>query len=402
MSDGDVIFLRRGSELTVLRGTPYKTEADFQDALTQFPQVIAGVSTTGDGPVGLLLIKAEKRVPDADSAAMRIDHLFVDVTGMPVLVEVKRASDRRIYREVFGQLLEYAANGVQHWPEGSLRADFERQFDSQESAADKLKDVTGQDDVDSFWARVDENLRDGRIRLILVADKLPDSAVRIIEFLNEQMRDAEVLGVEVAQHVAPQASDGSGEVVYVPRLRGQTRRARNIKLPGSAPRPRWDRSRYMAETRDRNRSMPDAVALVEKLLDDTSDLHWGNGAEPGVGGYYKIGGKPTGVWELYGGGTDDRPPSLTISLGRLSNAGVNAEAVAARLKLMPAFADAVNLWRSAPTKQPSAKLDGIAADPEQMTALFSILHAVAATDVFSAPTDSRTDASENPGPQSTS
>ena len=44
---------------------------------------------------------------------------------MPTLVEVKRSDDTRIRREVVGQMLDYAANGVVYWPAERLRADFE-------------------------------------------------------------------------------------------------------------------------------------------------------------------------------------------------------------------------------------------------------------------------------------
>src|SRR3954452_22292694 len=39
MRDGEAIFLRSGKNLTVMRETPYQTEAVLQDALTQFPEV---------------------------------------------------------------------------------------------------------------------------------------------------------------------------------------------------------------------------------------------------------------------------------------------------------------------------------------------------------------------------
>ena len=50
--------------------------------------------------------------------------------------------------------------------------------------------------------------------MVFVADDLPPELVRVIEFLNEQMSPAEVLGVEVAQFV------GEGHQVLVPRSSG--------------------------------------------------------------------------------------------------------------------------------------------------------------------------------------
>ena len=41
--------------------------------------------------------------------------------------------------------------------------------------------------VESFFAKVGDNLRAGKIRMVFVADTVPDHLRRIVEFLNEQM-----------------------------------------------------------------------------------------------------------------------------------------------------------------------------------------------------------------------
>ena len=52
-------------------------------------------------------------------------------------------------------------------------------------------------DAESFWTNVKTNLQAGRIRMLFVADEIPKDLKRIIEFMNEQMDPAEVLGIEV-------------------------------------------------------------------------------------------------------------------------------------------------------------------------------------------------------------
>ena len=73
-----------------------------------------------------VLIRREMGVPSVDggSAQWSLDHLFLDQDGIPTIVEVKRASDTRIRREVVGQILDYAANGIRYWPVESLRSEF--------------------------------------------------------------------------------------------------------------------------------------------------------------------------------------------------------------------------------------------------------------------------------------
>ena len=52
----------------------------------------------------------------------------------------------------------------------------------------------------TFWERVKTNLQASRIRMLFVADQIGSELERIIEFLNQQMDPAEVLGLELRQH----------------------------------------------------------------------------------------------------------------------------------------------------------------------------------------------------------
>jgi hypothetical protein len=194
---GDGIFLTSGSDLIVLNQQPYANEDVLQQALAEHPEVIAGPSTTGREGGELLLVRREMGVPatQGGGAIWSLDHLFLDADGVPVIVEVKRSSDTRIRREVVGQMLDYAANGVKYWPVPSLRAAVD------EAAA--LDGKTGEEvvanlregiDPEEFWKAVESNLVAGRIRMLFVADDLPSELVRIIEFLNEQMNPAESSG----------------------------------------------------------------------------------------------------------------------------------------------------------------------------------------------------------------
>jgi hypothetical protein len=50
-------------------------------------------------------------------------------------------------------------------------------------------------DEEKFWQKVKENIGEGRIRMLFVADEIPRELKTIIEFLNIQMNKSEVLGV---------------------------------------------------------------------------------------------------------------------------------------------------------------------------------------------------------------
>ncbi len=149
---------------------------------------------------------------------------------MPTLVEVKRSADTRIRREVVGQMLDYAANGVVYWPAERLRSDFESRCAKTAEEPEQVFRASLGDELDPerFWDDVEQNLRSGRVRLIFVSDHIPSELRRVIEFLNERMSPTEVLGVEIRQYVG----DGGGMKTLVPRIVGQTEQARIQKVGG--------------------------------------------------------------------------------------------------------------------------------------------------------------------------
>lgn len=352
----------------------YASEDILQQALEDFPEVIAGPTTSGEHVGQLLLLRREKGVPTVEGgpASLRLDHLFVAGDAVPVLVEVKRASDTRIRREVVAQMLDYAANGVRNWTQGSLRAEFEAKAGSESEAQKRLATIGRDHDADDFWVELDANLKLGRIRMLIVADQLPPTLVRIIEFLNEQMSPAEILGVAVAQHV------GGGHIVYVPRVVGGTQTAVDAKASASA-KQRWARDTFM-EASGNWCSEPELL-LIDRLLNDvdssTGRLAWGSGASPGVGGWYMVGGAQTGLWELYPGtGNADSHPTLQVALDRIAKnlAPERVEAVATLLEQIPAFAEPIARWRADNTKRVNGSLSQIASNPLQEEKLFEAIH----------------------------
>jgi hypothetical protein len=108
--------------------------------------------------------------------------VFVDQDAVPILVEVNRSSDTRIRREVVGQMLDYAANGVRYWPANDLRAAFETTQsglgrDPQQEIAQLIQSSDAS--IEDFFLSVEDNLRAGRIRTVFVADLVPDELRRI-------------------------------------------------------------------------------------------------------------------------------------------------------------------------------------------------------------------------------
>lgn len=212
----DVIFMKQGDRLVELVAAPYDAEKVLQYLLEQHPQLLAGAQMNRTDPRRFLLIRREVPVPDHLGGGGRwsLDHLFLDHESIPTLVEVKRSTNTEIRRLIVGQILDYAANGPRYWP------DLEVMFAQTPTKADKadlLAELLDDDsDVPAFWAQAERNLRGGPLRLLFVADRIPDELRAVIEFLNSRMPDTEVYGVEVARY-----TDGVNEC-FVPRLIGDS------------------------------------------------------------------------------------------------------------------------------------------------------------------------------------
>src|SRR4051812_16608621 len=216
-----IYLIKDNGELVEMRQTAYDSEDLLQELLANYPSVLAGDESGRREPRRWLLITREAPVPGEEGGSGRwsADHLFLDQEAVPTIVEVKRSTDTRIRREVVGQMLDYAANGVVYWPVDRLREMLLAQCEGDVALAqDRVVEVAGEDaDVDDFWAQAAEHLRAGRVRMVFVSDSVPRELMRVVEFLNGQMSPAEVIAIEVKQYVA-----ADGTTTLVPRVLGQT------------------------------------------------------------------------------------------------------------------------------------------------------------------------------------
>ncbi len=215
--------------LTAMRPAEPRNEDFMQNLVAAHPELIA------DQDGALLLIRREQSIADREDSNGRwsVDHLFVTRNGIPVLVELKRAVDTRLRREVIGQMLDYAANGTAYWQGGRIAESFAASMAKLGLDADaELTAFLGAaTDPQQFWEQVDANFTAGRIKMVFVADTIPRELARIVEFLNEQMK-ADVRAIELSWF----ESDG-GVTALTPRIIGETERAQTEKAARGALSP---------------------------------------------------------------------------------------------------------------------------------------------------------------------
>jgi hypothetical protein len=223
-----IFLIQDNEELVEMNEQAYDSEKLLQMWLAKYPELLVGNQIDAKEPRRFLFVEQECGVPAKEGGADRwkIDHIFLDQDAMPTLIEVKRSSDTRVRREVVGQMLDYAANATQYWPASRMRERFElRCTSSGLDPEERLNDfLLGAFETEHFWDKADQNLKERRLRLVFVADKIPAELQSIVEFLNEQMDHTEVLAIEIKQFVGDQ-----GLRCLAPRVIGQTARAIEVK-----------------------------------------------------------------------------------------------------------------------------------------------------------------------------
>ncbi len=208
--------------LAALEESAFETEDELQALIAAHPELLDGEQIRPGDARRWILIKREQEIGATvgGGTSWSVDHLIVDQDAVPTLVEVKRGSNREVRRTIVGQLLEYAAHAAETWAVDELRDSFERgASEVGRDPSDELATLIGTDgdpDADSFWEAVSTNLAARRLRLLFVADTIPDPLAQVATFLNAQMPNIEVLAVEIKRF------RGKSLQTVVPRVIGRT------------------------------------------------------------------------------------------------------------------------------------------------------------------------------------
>ena len=258
-----LFFMSQDGTASLASEAAYEAESDLQRIVADNPQLLMRApSNTGEA---LMLVRQEYPVrdPDDDSIFYSLDHLFLDQDGVPVLVEVKRSSDARIRREVVGQMLDYASR-ARYWDLSEIQQYF------------RLTNPESSYDTEDFWGRVSSNLKAEHMKLVFVADKIPDTLSTLIDFLSRNIDGMEIYGVEVRQY-----HSGGGTLLTSTTIGGaataQERLQSNIA---------WDADRLLQQFSERGRA--DLAGVSRSLMDfgTSLGLRAAFGRGPRYGAYY--------------------------------------------------------------------------------------------------------------------
>jgi len=276
-------------------------DLELQRILELNPDLLPGDQINPANPRRWLIVKREMPVPDPSTGGNRwsIDLFFVDQDAMPTFIECKRYKDTRSKREVVGQMLDYAANGHYYWSQEEIR-----EYATQAALAngltieEEIKRLQPEepDSLDVFFQRIQDNLREGQVRLVFFMEEAPQELKSVVDFLNKQMERSEVLIVEARQY------EYQGNRIVSPILFGFTEEARMIKktvsVTSSQVRRKWDKDSFFSEAKEI--LTPDQLACIrsiyEKVLELRCEINWGTGK---VAGSFSVKWPHLGKYSLF-------------------------------------------------------------------------------------------------------
>jgi hypothetical protein len=202
--NGKIFKIKDNNELVVIHEENHHNENDFQELLSTYPDLIPGDEIDSENPRKWLLVGRE---------IDNIDIFLLDQDGIPTIVEVKKSNNTEIHREVVGQMLDYGSKLV--FSQSAETIIPQVGANNPISVQDFLNNDISEEE---FWENVDNNLKEEKMRPIVVSDEIPRNLQNIIEFLNNKIESTEVLALEIKQFT----DNSTGTKTLVPRLMGHT------------------------------------------------------------------------------------------------------------------------------------------------------------------------------------
>lgn len=211
------ILVIEKDKATALGQVKFTEEGKLQDYLEEHPSLIP-VEDIDENAAPLLCIGREVSVPSGS-----IDLLFVDKDGMLTVAETKLAKNPEARRTVIGQIIEYASY-IYEWTADDVYRIANEYFSKSDKAPSDYKGGTldevmenfaeGDFSADDFRNSIEQNLRDGKIRLLVAVDELVEPLRATVTFLNRNSK-FDILLLQVKNF-----EEGGTRKVLIPTLFG--------------------------------------------------------------------------------------------------------------------------------------------------------------------------------------
>ena len=158
-------------------------EIIFQNLIKKYPDLIPGDQINSENPRRWLFVGEEVYFPTLEGGGLKLDLLFLDQNGIPTLVELKKANNPDLKKDVVAQILEYGANILLSMDYRDIRERVEANNDISVSEYLDKEEI----DEEKFWEEVHNNLKAEKMRLLVIEEDIPYKLQNIIEFINRNM-----------------------------------------------------------------------------------------------------------------------------------------------------------------------------------------------------------------------
>ncbi len=182
------ILVIESGEGRPLSEVEFTEEAKLQSYLEEHPSLIP-IEDIDENAAPLLCIGREVGVPSGS-----IDLLFIGKDGVLTVVETKLAKNPEARRTVIGQIIEYTSY-IYDWTADDIYRAADEYFSKSDKAPANYRGHTldevmekfsgGDFSADEIKKDVEQNLRSGKIRLLIAVDKLVEPLRATVTFLNE-------------------------------------------------------------------------------------------------------------------------------------------------------------------------------------------------------------------------
>jgi len=254
------ILLIDAGKAVPLNETKFTEEGKLQDYLEEYPALIP-LADVVESASDLLCIGRE-----VGAGSGSIDLLCIDKDSLLTIVETKLRRNREARREVIGQIIEYASY-VSQWTADDIYRIANEYFVKSEKAPsgyrgkaldEIMKEIVGNDFSDEdFRIKIGQNLRDGRIRLVIAVDELIEELRAMVTFLNSHS-NFDILLLQVTDF-----EESKTKKVLVPLLFGYA--AKPPQRDGRAK--QWDEESFLAQVKERDET--NVANTIVKLYEFT-------------------------------------------------------------------------------------------------------------------------------------
>lgn len=260
------ILLIDGKNSKVIDKVKFTEEGKLQDYLEEYPSLIP-LAEIVEGASDLLCIGRE-----VGAGPGAIDLLFIDKDGLLTVVETKLAKNPEARRTVIGQIIEYASY-ISQWTADKV---YETANAYLKSDLDEAMGNMGED----FRSNIGQNLRNGKMRLIIAVDELIEPLRATVTFLNSYS-NFDILLLQVSNF-----EESKSRKVLIPSLFGYAPKTTTT----GGPRRHWDTESFFIDTRARcEPKIADTITKLYEFTKSNADgISWGTGTSVGSFTFRKL------------------------------------------------------------------------------------------------------------------